>query len=66
MREHDALKRDFDAHICQDTGLLAQLLQQVEDKRSKAEVLTGRWREEQTLGKEILAFIFLNRANRVW
>ena len=55
MREHDALKRDIDAHICQDTGLLAQLLQQVEDKRSEAEVLTGRWREEQTLAKEILA-----------
>ncbi|MFT4928254.1 MAG: type VI secretion system protein VasG [Phenylobacterium sp.] len=54
MREHDALKRDIDAHICQDTGLMAELLQQVEDKRAEAEILTGRWREEQTLAKEIL------------
>ncbi len=55
LREHTALKRDVDAHICQDTGLLAELLQQVQDKQIEAETLTARWREEQALAKDILA-----------
>ncbi|NQZ08749.1 MAG: type VI secretion system ATPase TssH [Algicola sp.] len=55
IREHDALKRDVEAHICEDNGSLPAMMQQVEDKQVEVEVMIVRWREEQGLAKEILA-----------
>lgn len=54
MRQHDALKRDVEAYICDEDGELAELIEQAEQKQTQIDVLTVRWQKEQALAKQIL------------